>query len=153
MNAVTNWVLSARAELVLRRLVREEGEEFYPYDDKTGHRVRAPEGNISWGRGYNLEQCGSKTLFDAMDRVLIADVEQQLWKYDWYHKGTDTQGSVLLDVAFNAGVHGLLNFPHMIAAYDKEDWAEASKQCAVKNEQLNDSRYAPLRKLLLPEVK
>lgn len=138
-----------RIDIFLARIVREEGEKDYGYDDKTGLIVRAPLGNLTWGRGYNLEQCGSKELFDAMDRVLASQCDRQLIQYDWYQKGTESQCSVLLDIAYNGGVHGLLHFPHMLAAWDKENWVEASVQCAVADKNLDNSRYAPLRKLIL----
>jgi hypothetical protein len=138
-----------RIDIFCARLQSEEGQKFFAYDDRTGLQVRAPVGKITWGRGYNLEQCGSKELFDTMDRVLVTQIDRQLQPFDWYHIGTESQLSVPLDVAFNGGVHGLLNYPHMLAAWLKKDWVEAAAQCAVKDELLDKSRYAPLRQLIL----
>jgi hypothetical protein len=133
---------------LLRRLPREEGTVFYPYDDATSLRVRAPKGHISWGRGFNLEQCGSTRLFDLMERDLVMQCEEQIARYPWYQGGA-TRQSVLLDIAYNGGVHDLLGYPHMLAAYLEENWLEAAHQCTDKDPKLDASRYAPLRGLIL----
>ena len=70
--------------LLAARLPREEGQRLVPYDDATGKPVTAPVGNLTWGRGYNLMQCGSPALFDAMDAFLLAAIEAQLQKFGWY---------------------------------------------------------------------
>lgn len=138
-------------DIVLARLKAEEGEKLFAYDDATGARVRAPQGKLSWGRGFNLDACGSSGLFDVMERYLIEEIDHQLKPYSWYGKGGDVRTSVFLDIGYNAGVSGLLHFPSMLAAADREDWASASSECDVSrtNPSLDKSRYAPLRQLLL----
>jgi hypothetical protein len=124
-----------------------------PYDDATGKPVTAPVGNLSWGYGFNLMQCGSTGLFNAMERYLLSDLDTQLQQYQWYQQAGDVRASVFLDIAYNAGLAGLVKgFPKMIAAATAGDWVEASAQCAVENLSLNASRYAPLRQLLLTGV-
>jgi len=138
------------ADVLLSRLTTEEGERIYPYDDATGKNVTAPVGNLSWGRGFNLMQCGSSGLFGAMEVYLIAQLDKALQAYPWYMRGGDVRGSVFLDIAYNAGLHGLTaGFPKMIAAATAGDWPIAAKECAVANSHLDASRYAPLRALLL----
>jgi hypothetical protein len=135
-------------DLTQARLSREEGDKTYPYDDATGLRVRAPKGHISWGKGFDLEECGSDGLFDVMERCLLQQEERPLLALDWYAKLDPVRQSVCLDIAYNDGVHGLLGFPHMIAALDKGDWATAAAECKVSNPELA-SRYAVLAQLLL----
>lgn len=141
------WTASA-VDILFGRLTREEGDKKLPYDDATGKPVRAPVGNLTWGRGFNLMQCGSQGLFDVMERFLIAECERSLQGFEWYRKADPVRQSVFLDIAYNAGVGGLLHFPHMLAAALVGDWVAAAAQCKVADPKLDASRYAPLRKLL-----
>jgi len=135
-------------DLVLARLPSEEGRKLYPYDDATGLRVRAPKGKISWGDGFNLEECGSQGLFEVMDRYLLEQEQIPLLALPWYAALDPVRQSVCLDIAYNAGVHGLLGFPHMIAALSRQDWQNAAAECKVTNPELA-GRYAVLAQLLL----
>lgn len=144
--------MSTRIDIVFTRLKREEGERQFAYDDATGARVRAPQGFLSWGRGFNLDACGSAGLFDVMERYLIGLADTALQPFQWYQALDDVRASVVLDIAYNGGVGGLLHYPHMISALKTQDWAAAAKECAVANEKLDATRYAPLRKILLSGV-
>ncbi len=131
------------------RLTGEEGERVLPYDDATGHNVKAPVGNLSWGRGFNLMACGSSGLFEVMEHYLLTQLDTQLQSYPWYAGVGDVRGSVFLDIAYNGGIHNLLGYPHMLAAAAVGDWVTAASQCTEKDPKLDASRYAPLRALLL----
>ena len=135
--------------IFLARKTREEGTRNLPYDDATGLNVKAPIGNLSWGRGYNLMKCGSEGLFDVMDTFLVGSLDHQLQAYPWYANAGDVRASVFLDVAFNGGIHDLLSYPSMIHYASIDDWANAAAQCTEKDPKLDASRYAPLRALLL----
>jgi GH24 family phage-related lysozyme (muramidase) len=131
------------------RLSREEGMRLQPYDDATGKIIGAPQGNLSWGIGFNLMTCGSPGLFQAMLMYLLGQIESQLSQLTWYSGLPDAIQSVCQDIAYNAGVHGLMNFPHMISALAKRDYAAAAIECTVADPHLDASRYAPLRALIL----
>jgi hypothetical protein len=133
----------------LSREIREEGQKLLPYDDATGLNVKAPIGNLSWGRGYNLMKCGSEGLFDVMDAFLVGALDAKLQVYPWYTGAGDVRASVFLDIAFNSGLHGLLGYPSMIHFALVGDWVNAAAQCTEKDPKLDASRYAPLRALLL----
>jgi GH24 family phage-related lysozyme (muramidase) len=145
---------AAATELTLARLVgaggqrSEEGVKLLPYDDATGLPVIAPKGNLSWGIGFNLMKCGSAKLFSAMMRSLLEDIEAQLVTLFWYSLLPDPIQSVCQDIAYNGGVHDLLNYPHMIAAFEKGDWESAATQCTEKDPKIDTSRYAPLRAII-----
>jgi hypothetical protein len=139
---------TAATELTIARLLGEEGVRLVPYDDATGKNVMAPAGKLSWGIGFNLMQCGSRGLFEVMLRYLVGLVEAQLVTLSWYSGLPDPVQSVCQDIAYNGGVHGLLNYPHMIAAFAKGDLATAEKECAVADPKLNETRYAPLRAII-----
>lgn len=135
-------------ELTIARLLSEEGFKLLPYDDATGLPVKAPKGNLSWGEGFNLMKCGSKGLFEAMLRYLLGEIEAQLVTLTWYPGLPDPVQSVCQDIAFNGGVHGLLNYPHMIAAFAHGDLDVAANECTDKDPKLDASRYAPLRAII-----
>lgn len=135
-------------DILVGRLTREEGERLLPYDDATGLLVRAPKGNLTWGRGFNIMQCGSKGLFDVIERFLIEGCERSLQSYEWYRQADPVRQSVFLDIAYNGGVGGLLHYPHMLAAASAGDWVAAAEECRVADPKLDASRYAPLRQLL-----
>jgi hypothetical protein len=139
-------------DVLIERLTTEEGERLLPYDDATGKNVAAPVGNLSWGRGFNLMQCGTKDLFDLMERYLLTVLDAQLQHYAWYTSAGDVRASVFLDIAYNGGIHDLLGYPHMLAAAASGDWATAAANCTEKDPALDASRYAPLRALLLSGV-
>lgn len=146
----------AAIDLFVARAVSEEGLELLPYDDATGKPVVAPIGNISWGIGFNLMKCGSPALFRVVLAFLCAPIDAALEQHTWFTHANVVRQSAFIDVAYNAGLEGLLDpvhgFPHMIAAAAVDDWTEASAQCKVADVSLDKSRYAPLRKLLLTEV-
>jgi hypothetical protein len=147
--------MSSRAiEIFLSRprIVREEGDRLLPYDDATGKNVVAPVGKLSWGWGFNLMACGSEGLFEVMARYLVTQVDNELSKLPWYASlGSEpTRQSVFLDVAYNAGVAGEVHgFPEMCRYAGLRDWPNCAAQCKVANVNLDASRYAPLRQLLL----
>lgn len=134
-------------DLFLARMPIEEGERIAPYDDATGKTVKAPIGNLSWGHGYYLEEIGSHDLFEVIDRYLAGKVEADLMPHAWYQIDAPRQ-SVLLDIAYNAGVTGLLHYPHMLAAILDRDWTEAGRQCTSSNPKLK-GRYDALSKILV----
>lgn len=137
-------------DILMKRLPTEEGVRKFAYDDSTGKQVTCkPKGNLTIGIGLNLE-----IGFDDEDiawhlRKSITRVSNSISQYDWYKLCDPVRKSVLLDMAFNQGVLGLLHYSHMLSAILKLDWETAASECAVADPGLDSSRYAPLRKLLL----
>lgn len=143
-------------QMFAARAVTEEGVKKLPYDDKTGKPVAAPVGNLSWGIGFNLMVCGSIGLFQVMLSYLCQGLDDELKKLTWYQNCNIVQQSVFIDIAYNAGLEGLLDpvkgFPKMIHYASIYDWTSAAAECKVLDAELDASRYAPLRKLLLESV-
>ena len=129
------------------RLTTAEGERIMPYDDATGLAVQAPKGKLSWGRGFNMMECGSSGLFDVMEDYLLTQLDTRLRVYPWYVAAGDVRGSVFLEISYSAGLHGLLHFPLMLAAAARDDWEGAAAQCRVANPELK-GRYDRLAELL-----
>ena len=146
--------MSARAVQIFlqrSRIVREEGDRLKPYDDATGKPVVAPVGNLSWGWGFNLMACGSEGLFLAMATYLVTALDTQLSQQPWYAglSSEPTRQSVFLDVAYNSGADLEHHWPKMTAYAEARDWPNCAAQCTVARSDLDNSRYAPLRALII----
>jgi lysozyme len=127
-------------ELALPRLKTEEGFRATKYTDTQGH--------LSIGYGFNIDAGISPFAAAALLAAQATERHESLTAYPWYAGLDPVRQSVCLDIAFNDGLHGLLNFPHMIAALAKGDWTAAAAECKVTNPELA-GRYAQLAQLLL----
>lgn len=127
-------------ELALPRLKTEEGFRATKYTDTRGH--------LTIGYGFNVDAGISQSAAGALLAVQATEEHDRLLALAWYATLDPVRQSVCLDIAFNSGSHGLLNFPHMIAALAKGDWATAAAECKVTNPELA-TRYAALAQLLL----
>jgi lysozyme len=84
-------------------------------------------------------------LLEQLQEIAIA-----LNQYTWYRGCDPVRQSVLIDLAFNDGINGLLHFVHMIAAISRADWQNARAELLnSKAASENLSRYQSLAKLLL----
>lgn len=136
-------------DILLKRLPTEEGVKRFAYDDSTGKQVTCkPNGNLSIGIGHNLETGLSDDVIQYILRADLSAVANSITQYDWYRVCDPVRKSVLLDMAFNQGVSGLLHYSHMLSAILKRDWETAAAECAVSDPGLDASRYKPLRKLM-----
>lgn len=145
--------------IVVARLKGEEGRRPKAYNDKTGRTVTcktadpATSGNLSIAYGINLENGLDETemLFLLQHRVELA--QYALAREGWYADlclADPLKASVYLDVAYNAGVDGLLyGFPACVKAASLKDWTKSAAELRVADANLDHSRYEPLRKLLL----
>lgn len=127
-------------DLALPRLKTEEGFRATKYTDTQGH--------LSIGYGFNVDAGISEFAATALLNAQAAERHNALLTYSWYSGLDPVRQSVCVDIAFNNGLHGLLDFPHMIAALAKGDWATAAAECKVTNPELA-GRYAALAQLLL----
>jgi lysozyme len=142
--------VSQALELAYQRLSGgEEGRRAHAYNDATGARVSClPSGNLTIAVGVDLEVGLDDEEIDWLSRHRLAKVEAGLLVYSWYQHCDPVRQSVLLDIAFNVGVAGLLHFVHMIAAIGCADWKAAQAECSVQDEKLRP-RYARLGRILL----
>lgn len=127
-------------DLALPRLKTEEGFRATKYTDTQGH--------LSIGFGFNIDAGISQSAASALLEAQVAERHDTLLTLPWYAALDPVRQSVCLDIAFNNGLHGLLNFPHLIAALTKGDWAGAAAECKVTNPELA-GRYSTLAQLLL----
>jgi len=103
------------------QLVRHEGLRLKPY--------RCTAGKLTIGIGRNLEDRGiSQKEAYAMLEQDIQDCEH--WLIDEipevYNKLDEVRQSVLLNMCFNLGIKGLLEFKNTLAFIDAGDWERAA---------------------------
>lgn len=122
-------------DMCVQRLTRRGGEEGFrpqPYWDKTGEVIApGPKGNPTWLYGCNLATEGTPALGYAIAATKAGQLYDQLLPRPWFAAANDARKSVFLDIAFNQGMHGLLDYPHMIAYAAEGNWTGASAQCTV----------------------
>lgn len=133
---------------------RLEGEEEFVsglYDDANDLPITAPVGHATIGFGCNVQAGWSLWLARGVLRLQIQERQQTLSNYGWYQSLSPARRSVMLDIAFNDGVGGLLSFHLMISAIADRNWPEVARQCHVKNPKLV-KRYAALAQILLTDL-
>ena len=135
-----------RAELK-QDLIVAEGRRRDVYDDATSVQVHAPKGSLSVGIGHNL----SLPMPDALiDLIYEHDIQQVIdgviEALPWVVTLDGPRMRVLCNIAFNAGINGLLGFHKMLAALEAGDLATASTE--LINSQLAPGRARRLAALL-----
>lgn len=99
------------------------------YEGKRNFVYRCPRGKLTIGAGRNLEDVG---LSDDEIRVLlrndIARVHAQARMEPWWPhvSANDARARAMLDLIFNLGLEGLRKFRKMLAAIQRDNWAEAA---------------------------
>lgn len=143
---------SAAVDLALARLKGEEGCKPHAYNDATGQTVTClPGGNLTIGYGLNLETGLDQTMMEWLLFYKLQLLSIALAACPWYVGCDDVRKSVLLDMGFNLGLHGLMGFHEMIAALQVKNWAAAAAQVHVSNPVLA-GRYAHLSHIMLTGV-
>lgn len=112
--------MSAITDITLPRVKAEEGFRPYPYKDTTSH--------TTVGYGWNLDSALPERLASVILQWQLDELEFDLQSEDWFRACDPNRQSVLLDMAFNMGVHGLLQFHNFLAACVAKDWQAAHDQ-------------------------
>lgn len=113
-------------------LERDEGFRDLVYDDRTGFPIRPGvlvQGNPTIGIGWNL---AGNPLNRERARIILAwhmhDVSTALFEaLPWAAHLDEVRCRALLNMAFNLGVPGLLQFHNMLAALQDKRWADAAR--------------------------
>lgn len=121
--------MSPDAEAHLRRmLVRHEGLRLKPYADSVG--------KLTIGVGRNLTDVGLSK--EECDYLLDNDIDRaiaSLMGFSWFSYMDEVRQAALTDLMFNVGLGKFLGFKKLIAAIEREAWADAARE-------LLDSAYA-----------
>lgn len=131
-------------DLAVARLKVDEGFRSAAYIDTTGHRTI--------GYGFNIDAGISETAAAALLTAQTQDIAQTLSQYAWAQLD-DPRLSVVIEIAFNIGMNGLMQFVNMIAALGAKNWQRAHDELvdSTADRQL-PQRYNALAKILLTGV-
>lgn len=113
------------------QLQRDEGFVPHVYTDQVG--------KATIGFGHNLIAkpiawiSGATVLTRQQALDILANDIYETWNelhlhLPWIKSLDDARAGVLTNMAFNMGVHGLLGFHHMLAAFQTKDWATAATE-------------------------
>lgn len=109
---------------VIDMLKRHEGLRLSAYQDSLGYWT------IGYGRLIDARKNAGISRAEA-EQLLRHDVERleiELAKRPWWLKLNATRQAVIVDMAYNLGLHGLLEFTGMIAAIKADDYAQAAAE-------------------------
>jgi len=121
--------MSVDMRSLTEQLVQHEGLRQNPY--------YCTAGKLTIGVGRNLEAVGiskSEAMFMLENDVIrvMGELDEHL---PWWRDLSQTRRHVLLDMAFNLGIFGLLKFRNALTAMQDERWADAAVE-------MLDSRWA-----------
>ncbi len=118
--------------LIKRDLIRDEGWVPHAYKDS--------EGYLTIGVGHLIDKRKKGELpAKIIDALLMHDIREVMKQLDkklpWWRSLDETRQRVLVNMAFNLGINGLLKFRKMLAALEAGDYEKAA-------EEMLDSRWA-----------
>lgn len=114
---------------LIKMLVIDEGYKQFAYDDATGEPVKAPKGFLTIGIGLNIQATGltyDEAVYLCTNRVRI--FENNLASLKFYSGLSLNRQYVLINLAFNLGFGGLMEFHKMMAALEKFDFEVAASE-------------------------
>jgi len=103
---------------LVEQLKRHEGYRQFPYKDTVG--------KLTVGIGLNLDDRGLtewEAEFILRDQLL--NIEGRLNMFSWFNIQDRVRKDAIINMAFNLGIGGLLNFEKMIMALQNKDYDEA----------------------------
>ncbi len=117
--------MSELLDLVTADLRRDEGERLKPYRDTVG--------KLTIGIGRNLDDVGISAEESAFLLANdIAKVEKQLdERLPWWRTLSINRQRVLINMAFNMGIFGLLGFKNTLAFVQAGDYARAADNMLI----------------------
>lgn len=107
---------------VLEQIVRDEGCILHAYQDSEGYWTIGSGILIDERKGGGITQEES----DYLTKNRIEERTIRLSSYSWFRALDEVREAVILNMAYNLGVDGLLKFEKMLAAVEKKDWTAAS---------------------------
>ena len=115
-------------------LEQEEGLRLYVYDDATGQRIVPGShviGHPTIGIGRALDTTGitqveALTLFDGDVEEKVGGLDERLGA--WWRKLTPVRQRVLIEMAFQMGVAGLLKFQGFLDKLQASDYNGAAEE-------------------------
>lgn len=85
-------------------------------------------GFLTIGYGFNVDAGISEYAASCLLDAQVHEAEADVSNFDWFASVDPVRQSVLIELAFNMGIHKLQGFQNMLAACAKTDWSEAGRQ-------------------------
>lgn len=120
----------------------DEGYREFPY--------RCTSGKLTIGYGYNLDAGMPEDEAHLLMRYRLSKL--LAWaegRFPWFNRLSAPRKQVILSMAYQMGVNGLLGFRHMLAALADGDFDRAAKEMLDSKWALRDS---PARAARLAEM-
>jgi lysozyme len=132
-------------DLAVARLKVDEGFRATLYTDTTGH--------ATIGYGFNVQAGITEKAAAALLAAQTEDIGASLSGYWWASGLDDARMSVVVEVAFNIGLTGLLHFVNMLSAIGKKDWPTA-KAALLDSDAARElpARYKALAQILVTGI-
>jgi lysozyme len=108
-------------DLALYLLEKHEGFRQFPYKDQFGKLT------IGYGRCLDTRGITEQEAAHLLRNDVLA-AARELTKLDFWVQLNDARRAVLIDMAVNLGIAGLMNFEKMIAALRMNDFTTAAKE-------------------------
>lgn len=129
-------------DIAIPRLKVDEGFRASKYVDTAGH--------LTIGYGFNVDAGISQYAATALLQAQTQECASTVAGFWWAQGLDDIRMSVVVELAFNNGVNGLLRFPKMLAAIGAKDWATAQKELLDSDAaRALPNRYQSLSQILL----
>jgi lysozyme len=127
---MTNLTNAPHISIAVSILKIEEGYRARPY--------LCPTGYITIGYGNKLSNNKNITPEDlefylpepvalSWLQDTVTQLERALIGYDWYQVCNSERKAILISMAYQLGMHGLLQFKHFLASLVAQQWKDASK--------------------------
>ena len=108
-----------------QQLIRDEGSVSHAYEDSLGFTTIGVGRLIDFRRGGGLRD-------GEIDFLLINDIEEKtaqvLAALPWASKLSETRRAVLINMAFQLGIGGLLKFKRALGSIEDGQYKEASME-------------------------
>ncbi len=101
-------------------LVNHESFKQFPYTDITGHLT------IGIGRNLNDRGISANEAFYLLDDDILYFTGKLSHFLPFFHTLNENRQIALIDMCFNVGVQGFLNFKNMILALEAHDYERAA---------------------------
>ena len=126
-----------------QRLIEHEGIKKSAYNDSRGYLTIGigflidPKMNA----GLSIEECM------MILRHRLANLEKQLSQYQWFTIQDQVRKSVIIEMAYNLGVNGLLGFKNMISALGERQVGTAAVEMgkSLWAEQIGEARLKDMQ--------
>lgn len=120
-------------EELFKLIELDEGFRARPYDDATGKPVKAPQGYITLGIGFNIEQTDLPRevaiywLNFIIQRDFLPALRKIFPKYDSF---TQSRKNALCSMIYQLGETRFRKFKNTIALVNAGNWADAAKEAS-----------------------